>query len=113
VIRIGAFTGTEQQYRIRAIPGTRPLKQNKTGSLANRNAAPFGIERAARIIRHNAERVVAQSVSQPPTMAASQIPAAIIRAAFANTLEVAAQAVETTKAGPARPRALRTNRARE
>src|SRR5262245_41654451 len=48
--------------------------------------------------------VVRQSESAPPTTAASQAPAAIMRAALPNTFAVEEQADDTTNEGPARPR---------
>ena len=57
--------------------------------------------------------VVRHSESTPPTMAASIRPAAIMRAAEANTLALDEQAVETTTAGPSRPKAVRTKSATE
>src|SRR2546421_5488080 len=52
--------------------------------------------------------VVRHSVSAPPTTAASQTPAAIMRAALPNTFEVEEQADDTTSDGPLRSRLRRT-----
>src|SRR5687768_416379 len=57
--------------------------------------------------------VVRHRESAPPTTAASQRPASIMRRALANTLAVVAQAEETTKAGPSSPSRRLTKSASE
>jgi hypothetical protein len=52
----------------------------------------------------NPYSVVRHRLSTPPTTAASQTPAAIMRAALPKTFAVEEHAEETTNAGPVKPR---------
>ena len=106
VVRVAGFAVAEQLQRVARL--ARAFEQGEAARLAEREAVARGIERSARLRRHQPQRVEAEQHA-----AAQGVDAAdhrgideagwISRSACANTLALDEQAVATVTHGPRRP----------